>query len=272
MEGGDAFDRTGTGRADSPGRSGHPRGTQRTLFAQQTGNAGHETGSRSSDAGTSISERTALVVQVTWIGYPNSTGLTQIDYRITDVHCDPEETTQVIGSHTMHSLLNCSLSTVFLRGARPAAPLFPVLHAVHRSSASHASSVSGEWIRDVRVVQQSRQDYGRSGQSESSDICLSFSSHEKSDVDLVRNPAGHSRSPSRSQEQELCMCVHPSTVQSALRTGGHCLLAHRSAAPLRANQRAPVPVLAHGHQSGPVAVCWQATIPCRILVCSFLCL
>lgn len=33
-------------------------------------------------------------IQITWIGYPNSTGLSTIDYRFTDEICDPLETTQ----------------------------------------------------------------------------------------------------------------------------------------------------------------------------------
>ena len=33
-------------------------------------------------------------IQVTWIGYPNTTGLSTIDYRLTDDVADPVETKQ----------------------------------------------------------------------------------------------------------------------------------------------------------------------------------
>jgi hypothetical protein len=34
-------------------------------------------------------------IQGTWIGYPNTTGLQSVDYRITDAVSDPEDSSQV---------------------------------------------------------------------------------------------------------------------------------------------------------------------------------
>ena len=43
--------------------------------------------------------------QVTWIGYPNSTGLQAVDYRFTDSVCDPLDTEQTF----VEELVRCQI-------------------------------------------------------------------------------------------------------------------------------------------------------------------
>ena len=40
-------------------------------------------------------------VQVTWIGYPNTTGVPTIDFRLTDAWCDPPGTTEALHTETL---------------------------------------------------------------------------------------------------------------------------------------------------------------------------
>ena len=47
-------------------------------------------------------------IQVTWLGYPNTTGMAAMDYRITDIHADPE------GQETYHSETLYRLANGFL--------------------------------------------------------------------------------------------------------------------------------------------------------------
>lgn len=61
-------------------------------------------------------------VQVTWIGYPNTTGLTTMDYRITDNICDPKHTTQKF-SEELVRLPTCFLCYTPCPEAPDVAPL-----------------------------------------------------------------------------------------------------------------------------------------------------
>ena len=60
-------------------------------------------------------------VQVTWIGYPNSTGLTTVDYRITDAIADPEDTCQEF-TEKLIRLPRCFLCYTPSVNAPPVAP------------------------------------------------------------------------------------------------------------------------------------------------------
>lgn len=58
-------------------------------------------------------------VQVTWVGYPNSTGLREVDYRFTDSLCDPPDTAQTFVEELVR------LPRCFLAYSPPATPLPP---------------------------------------------------------------------------------------------------------------------------------------------------
>ncbi|HOL69833.1 MAG TPA: tetratricopeptide repeat protein [Bryobacteraceae bacterium] len=58
--------------------------------------AGHTSGNR-----LPMFARRPAPVAVTWIGYPNTTGLEAIDYRLTDAWCDPPGTTEHLHTETL---------------------------------------------------------------------------------------------------------------------------------------------------------------------------
>ena len=59
---------------------------------------------------------------MTWIGYPNSTGLTGIHYRLTDAVCDPPTTAQTFAEQ-LYRLPGCFLCYTPAPDIPPVAPL-----------------------------------------------------------------------------------------------------------------------------------------------------
>jgi predicted O-linked N-acetylglucosamine transferase (SPINDLY family) len=47
-------------------------------------------------------------IAVTWLGYPNTTGLEAIDYRLTDAHADPPDSGESLGSEKLLRLSPCA--------------------------------------------------------------------------------------------------------------------------------------------------------------------
>ena len=99
-------------------------------------------------------------VQLTWIGYPNSTGLTSIDYRLTDAVCDP------VGSAQTHTeqlirLPGCFLCYTPAPDAPPVAPL-PALRngfitfGSFNALAKETPEVLAVWARLLRSIPSSR--------------------------------------------------------------------------------------------------------------------
>ena len=99
-------------------------------------------------------------VQVTWIGYPNSTGLAEIDYRITDAVCDPIDTTQTF-TETLVRLPGCFLSYTPSVEAPEVAPA-PCLSAGYvtfgcfNTLAKVTPDVRSRWARIMRETPNSR--------------------------------------------------------------------------------------------------------------------
>ena len=99
-------------------------------------------------------------VQVTWMGYPNTTGLGAVDYRITDALCDPVSTRQVF-AETNVRLPGCFLSYTPHPEAPPVVQT-PCLHQGYvtfgcfNALAKITGSVRVLWGKVMREVPTSR--------------------------------------------------------------------------------------------------------------------
>jgi predicted O-linked N-acetylglucosamine transferase (SPINDLY family) len=75
-------------------------------------------------------------VQVTWIGYPNSTGLTSVDYRLTDAIADPVDTRQTFTERLVR---------------------IPELRSEQRSARGVPGAVRRGGVRHLRLLQHARE-------------------------------------------------------------------------------------------------------------------
>lgn len=109
-------------------------------------------------------------VQMTWIGYPNSTGLSSVDYRCAHVVlwspqapfsflCGNVERRPSVQDHGRDLGPGGHGADVRGRAAAPAGVL-PVLHAYARPAASRGRAVRDKRLRHLRLLQRARQDYG----------------------------------------------------------------------------------------------------------------
>jgi len=107
-----------------------------------------------------VMARRPAPVQVTWIGYPNSTGLREVDYRLTDAECDPEDTSQTFVEELVR-LPGCFLCYTPAADAPPVARL-PALSSgfvtfgSFNALAKVTPAVRSLWARVLRAVPGSR--------------------------------------------------------------------------------------------------------------------
>lgn len=99
-------------------------------------------------------------VQVTWIGYPNSTGLSTVQHRITDAVCDPEDTKQTFTEELIR-LPGCFLCYTPSVDAPPVAPLPAsengfITFGSFNALAKETPEVLEVWARILRSVPNSR--------------------------------------------------------------------------------------------------------------------
>lgn len=99
-------------------------------------------------------------VQVTWIGYPGTTGLTAMDYRITDAYLDPPGTTEHLHSET---LIRLPTSAIFKPEAYsppvnelPALAGAPVTFACLNNPAKITPETIALWCRILAAVPSSQ--------------------------------------------------------------------------------------------------------------------
>jgi protein O-GlcNAc transferase len=97
-------------------------------------------------------------VQVTWLGYPNTTGLKQIDYRLTDEFADPTGMTDHLYSERLIRLPRTFLSYAPPVSAPAVAPLSgePVIFCCFNNYPKVSDTVLELWARVLNAVPDSK--------------------------------------------------------------------------------------------------------------------
>lgn len=88
-------------------------------------------------------------VQMTWIGYPNSTGLAEVDYRITDAVSDPVDTVQTYTEELLR-LPGCFLCYTPMRAPPAVAPAPCTRHGYLTFGSFNALAKVTDEVIDVR--------------------------------------------------------------------------------------------------------------------------
>ena len=117
-------------------------------------------------AGHTLEPRFALFVrkpaplQVTWLGYPNTTGLPTIDYRLTDARADPPGATEHLHSETLYRLPSflCYQPPDHTPevGRSPAAANRYVTFGCFNNTNKIVDDVVDVWVEILRAVEGSR--------------------------------------------------------------------------------------------------------------------
>lgn len=97
-------------------------------------------------------------VQVTWLGYPNTTGLKQVDFRLTDELADPTDMTDHLYSERLVRLPKSFLCYAAPVSAPEEAPLpgEPIMFCCFNNYPKVSDSVLNLWARILHVVPSSK--------------------------------------------------------------------------------------------------------------------
>ena len=115
---------------------------------------GHTDGNR-----LPIFARRPAPVQLTWLGYANTTGLPTVDYRITDEEADPPGTTEALHSETLLRVPGCFLCFRPPEDAPPPGPAQverPITFGSFNQRQKIGPAVVALWSRVLKAVPGSR--------------------------------------------------------------------------------------------------------------------